>query len=148
MRACAVSVDEVVGVSGFATPGMHVDVLISGTPPGEQNTTQGTASRGRCCRTSRFLSAGTDIQKDRGRQGEAGAGGQSAGHSGTGRDAEPGQQSVQIRLVLRNPLDTKIAPVPGTATSNLFADANAAPVKAAARRGSQRPSRPRRFRSR
>jgi hypothetical protein len=31
--------------------------------------------------------------------------------------------------VLRNPLDTKIAPVPGTATGNLFADPNAAPAK-------------------
>lgn len=32
MRACAVKVDEVVGVAGFVTPGMRVDVLISGTP--------------------------------------------------------------------------------------------------------------------
>ena len=36
MRACAVKVDDVVGVSGFATPGMRVDVLISGNPPGDQ----------------------------------------------------------------------------------------------------------------
>ncbi len=34
MRACAVRVDEVVGVAGFVTPGMRVDVLISGIPPG------------------------------------------------------------------------------------------------------------------
>ncbi len=34
MRACAVKVDEVVGVAGFVTPGMRVDVLISGIPPG------------------------------------------------------------------------------------------------------------------
>src|SRR5688572_22809146 len=30
MRACAVRVNEVVGVSGFIVPGMRVDVLISG----------------------------------------------------------------------------------------------------------------------
>ena len=35
MRACAVRVDDVVGVAGFVTPGMRVDVLISGIPPGD-----------------------------------------------------------------------------------------------------------------
>ena len=34
MRACAVKVDNVVDVAGFAVPGMRVDVLISGNPPG------------------------------------------------------------------------------------------------------------------
>src|SRR5450631_2266411 len=38
MRAIAVRVDEVVGVAGFVTPGQHVDVLASGTPPGASNT--------------------------------------------------------------------------------------------------------------
>ncbi|MGB8536668.1 MAG: Flp pilus assembly protein CpaB, partial [Acidobacteriaceae bacterium] len=42
MRACAVKVDEVVGVAGFVTPGMRVDVLISGNPPGPANLVQGT----------------------------------------------------------------------------------------------------------
>jgi pilus assembly protein CpaB len=36
---------------------------------------------------------------------------------------------TKIQLVLRNPLDTKISPVAGTATSNLYADPNAPPVK-------------------
>ena len=30
MRACAIRVNEVVGVAGFVIPGMHVDVIISG----------------------------------------------------------------------------------------------------------------------
>ena len=34
MRATAVKVNEVVGVAGFVTPGMRVDVLITGNPPG------------------------------------------------------------------------------------------------------------------
>ena len=34
MRAFAVHVNEVVGVAGFAVTGMHVDLLVSGTPPG------------------------------------------------------------------------------------------------------------------
>src|SRR5690242_16381327 len=32
MRACAVRVNEVVGVAGFVIPGMRVDVIISGNP--------------------------------------------------------------------------------------------------------------------
>src|SRR5579862_5718277 len=37
MRAVAVRVNEVVGVSGFVVPGMRVDVLIAGTPPSAKN---------------------------------------------------------------------------------------------------------------
>lgn len=65
MRACAVRVDDVVGVSGFVTPGMHVDVLISGMPPGQNtiNNTEGTVAR-TLLQNIQVLSAGTDIQKD------------------------------------------------------------------------------------
>src|SRR5579862_445901 len=35
MRACAIKVNEVVGVAGFVIPGMRVDVLITGIPPGD-----------------------------------------------------------------------------------------------------------------
>src|ERR1035437_6606035 len=62
MRACAVRVDDVVNVSGFVTPGMRVDVLISGTPPGQQNAAQGTVSR-TLLQNIQVLSAGTDFQK-------------------------------------------------------------------------------------
>jgi pilus assembly protein CpaB len=44
MRAAAVRVDEVVGVAGFVTPGMRVDVLVSGTPPGA-TAAQSTVTR-------------------------------------------------------------------------------------------------------
>lgn len=42
MRACAVKVDEVVGVAGFVTPGMRVDVLVSGDAPGNPDPREGT----------------------------------------------------------------------------------------------------------
>ena len=35
MRAVSVRVNEVVGVAGFVLPGMHVDVLVTGRPPGD-----------------------------------------------------------------------------------------------------------------
>ncbi len=62
MRACAVRVDDVVGVAGFVGPGMRVDVLVSGTGPG---TAPRMARKSRrFCKTSKVLSAGNNIQKD------------------------------------------------------------------------------------
>ena len=127
MRACAVKVDDVVGVAGFVTPGMRVDVLISGTPPGAQTDNQGTVSR-TILQNIAVLSAGTDIQKDaEGKPKQV----QVVNLLVTPEQAESlslaGSQ-VRIQLVLRNPLDTKIAVVPGTAMGNLFAGQNTAPT--------------------
>src|ERR1700678_127837 len=63
MRASAVKVNDVVGVAGFVTPGMHVDVLITGNPPGTANTGQGPVVR-TLLQNIEVLSAGTDIQRD------------------------------------------------------------------------------------
>lgn len=131
MRACAVKVDEVVGVAGFVTPGMRVDVLIAGLPPGVSgsNSTTGTLEK-TLLQNIQVLSAGQDIQKD------------AEGKPHTVQvvnllvDPEQAQTlslasgQTKIQLVLRNPLDTKIGVVPGTNTANLFADQIPAPVKA------------------
>src|SRR4051812_25566665 len=63
MRACAIKVDEVVGVAGFVTPGMRVDVLVSGDPPGAGSNGAGAQVR-TVLQNIEVLSAGTDIQKD------------------------------------------------------------------------------------
>jgi pilus assembly protein CpaB len=128
MRACAVKVDEVVNVSGFVTPGMRVDVLIAGTPPGQQNAAQGTVSR-TLLQNIQVLSAGTDFQKDA--EGKAKTV-QVVNLLVTPEQAETlslASNQVKIQLVLRNPLDTKVAAVPGTDTGNLFAGHTAAPEK-------------------
>jgi len=87
MRACAVRVDDVVNVSGFVTPGMRVDVLVSGNPPGAQSATQGQVTK-TLLQNIQVLSAGTGGCR------EAGAGqqflhpsgsAQSAGHQGRSR---------------------------------------------------------------
>jgi pilus assembly protein CpaB len=121
MRACAVKVDEVVGVAGFVTPGMRVDVLASGEAPGISNSTQGTKVK-TLLQNIEVLSAGTDIQKD--------------------VDGKPQQVHVvnllvtpdeaellslasthaQVQLVLRNPLDTKTTEVKTTAMGSIFSD--------------------------
>jgi pilus assembly protein CpaB len=123
MRACAVKVDEVVGVAGFVTPGMRVDVLISGDPPGPPNATEGPQVK-TLLQNIQVLSAGTDIQKDN--EGKP----QQVHVVNLLVTPEQAQilslASVQthIQLVLRNPLDTQINEVHGTAMSNLFADTN------------------------
>jgi pilus assembly protein CpaB len=122
MRATAVKVNEVVGVAGFVTPGMRVDVLITGNPPGGA-TTQGSLVR-TLLQNIEVLSAGTDIQRD--------AEGKPMQVQVVNLLVTPTQAEIlslassetRIQLVLRNPLDTKLDKPPGTATAQLFTDAN------------------------
>jgi pilus assembly protein CpaB len=124
MRACAVKVDEVVGVAGFVTPGMRVDVLISGNPPGPVNVGEGQKVR-TLFQNVEVLSAGTDIQKD--------AEGKPKSVQVVNLLVTPEQAEMlslastqtHIQLVLRNPLDTEVAQVPGSALMNLYTDPNA-----------------------
>jgi pilus assembly protein CpaB len=121
MRACAVKVDEVVGVAGFVTPGMRVDVLMSGNPPGQPNSSDGPQVK-TLLQNIEVLSAGTDIQKD--------AEGKPQQVQVVNLLVSPEQaevlslasNQVHLQLVLRNPLDTKIVQIPGTAMSTLFAN--------------------------
>lgn len=124
MRACAVKVDEVVGVAGFATPGMRVDVLISGNPPGTVNTSAGSVVK-TLLQNIEVLSAGTDIQRDaEGKPKQV----QVVNLLVTPQQAELlslAGNETKIQLVLRNPLDTKLAQPPGIAMSQLFSGTSA-----------------------
>lgn len=125
MRACAVRVDEVVGVSGFVTPGMRVDVLVSGNPPGE-GASEGVVTK-TLLQNIQVLSAGTDIQRDS--EGKARQV-QVVNLLVTPEQAEMlslASNSLKIQLVLRNPLDTQIAKVPDTAMGTLFGALKPAP---------------------
>lgn len=120
MRACAVKVDEVVGVAGFVTPGMRVDVLISGNPPGTTaNSVQGSQVR-TLLQNIQVLSAGTDIQRDaEGKPQQV----QVVNLLVTPQQAEAlslASNQTKIQLVLRNPLDTKVADTPGTGLAHLY----------------------------
>jgi pilus assembly protein CpaB len=122
MRATAVKVNEVVGVAGFVTPGMRVDVLITGNPPGGA-TAQGSLVR-TLLQNIEVLSAGTDIQRD--------AEGKPLQVQVVNLLVTPAQAEIlslassetRIQLVLRNPLDTKLDQPPGTATAQLFSGAS------------------------
>jgi pilus assembly protein CpaB len=131
MRACAVRVDEVVGVAGFVIPGSRVDVLVSGNPPGAN--TQGVETQ-TLLQNIQVLSAGINIQKDaEGKPQQV----QVVNLLVTPEQAETlslASNSLKIQLVLRNPLDTQIAKVPPTAMSNVFSGTAPAPAGAAPRR--------------
>jgi len=126
-------------VAGFVTPGMRVDVLVSGNPPGE-SPAEGTVTK-TILQNIQVLSAGTDIQKDaEGKPKQV----QVVNLLVTPEQAQQlslAANQYKIQLVLRNPLDTRIAQVPNTATSALFANAGApAPVHhGAVRRVALRP---------
>jgi pilus assembly protein CpaB len=59
MRAVSVRVNDVAGVAGFVLPGMRVDVLVTGKPPGADDTFTSTVLQ-----NVTVLSAGQTIQTD------------------------------------------------------------------------------------
>jgi pilus assembly protein CpaB len=128
MRACAVRVDDVVGVAGFVLPGMRVDVLVSGNAPGV------AAADGAKVKTLlqniEVLSAGTNIQKDNeGKPVQV----QVVNLLVTPEDAELlslASNQSKLQLVLRNPLDTETPRTPSIAMSSVFADSAPAPKSA------------------
>ena len=140
MRADAIKVDQVVGVAGFVTPGMHVDVLVSGNPPGASNTSQGTLTK-TLLQNIEVLSAGTDIQKD--------AEGKPQQVQVVNLLVNPEQAELlslagneaRIQLVLRNPLDTVVAKPQVASMAQLYADGNPPPPPRvlAARRAKAKP---------
>ena len=128
MRASAVRVDEVVGLAGFVTPGMRVDVLMSGIPPGG-NPTDGSRVN-TLLQNIQVLSAGANLQKDsEGKPQPV----QVVNLLVTPEQAEKltlASSQTRIQLVLRNPLDTQTATPPGTMMSVLFGMPAAHPPKA------------------
>jgi len=125
MRACAVRVNEVVGVAGFVIPGMRVDVLITGIPPGAAAGT-GPAVK-TLLQNIQVLSAGANIDKDReGKPQQV----QVVNLLVTPEQAEIlslAGNEMRIQLILRNPLDTKVTAPPGTFMSALFGEPKGPP---------------------
>ncbi|HTQ57040.1 MAG TPA: Flp pilus assembly protein CpaB [Bryobacteraceae bacterium] len=120
MRAVAVRVNDVVGVAGFVVPGMRVDILICGNPPGPNSSMEGSLTR-TLLQNIEVLSAGQDFKKDN--EGKP-VGAQVVNLLVTPEQAEElslASSQTTIQLVLRNPLDTQVAKTPGTAVAELFA---------------------------
>jgi pilus assembly protein CpaB len=117
-RAVALRVDEVVGLAGFVSPGMRVDVLVAGNPPGGQNRF-GTLSR-TVLQNIEVLSAGQKIEKTEDGKPETA---QVVNLLVTPDQAEVlnlASIETKVQLVLRNPLDTKEEITHGASVAGLF----------------------------
>jgi pilus assembly protein CpaB len=133
MRACAVKVDQVVGVAGFVVPGMRVDVIISGNNTASEANVTGMRVK-TLLENIEVLSAGTNIQKDEE--------GKPISVQVVNLLVDPEQAELlslasndtKIQLVLRNPLDTQIAKPPGAEMAGLFGGPVPNPAAAAATR--------------
>ena len=124
-RAVAVRVNDIVGVAGFVSPGMRVDLLASGSPP-NANGNLGTQTQ-TVLQNIEVLSAGQNIQKDA--EGKPVAV-QVVNLLVTPEEAEKlslASSDAKIQLVLRNPLDTETTKPPGTALAYILQ--GAAPAK-------------------
>jgi pilus assembly protein CpaB len=118
MRAISVRVNEVVGVAGFVLPGMRVDVLVTGRPPGGEDTMTTTVLQ-----NISVLSVGQTLQVD--------AKSQSIKAPVVTLLVTPLQAEVltladnqgRIQLVLRNSTDHQPAPTPGWQVSQLYGQA-------------------------
>ncbi len=124
MRAVAIRVNDVAGVAGFVTPGMRVDVLISGTP-GSTNTSAALGVQSKTMlQNVEVLSAGQDFKKDS--EGKPVVV-QVVNLLVTPEQAEMlslASTQTTIQLVLRNPLDRVMAKTSGTAVALLFKGGN------------------------
>jgi pilus assembly protein CpaB len=132
MRAVALRVNDVNGLAGFVIPGMHVDVLISGTPPNNPNPTAGAVAK-TLLQNIEILSAGQNIQKD--------AEGKPVVVNIVNVLVTPDQAEVlnlatndtRVQLVLRNPIDHETAVTKGAWLQELYTGAIPKGVVARAR---------------
>jgi pilus assembly protein CpaB len=116
MRAVSVRVNDVVGVAGFVLPGMRVDVLVTGRPPGRDDTVTTTVLQ-----NIAVLSAGKTIQVD--------AKSQSISTPVVTLLVDPAQAEAltlantegRIQLVLRNSTDQQMARTKGRDLRELYA---------------------------
>ena len=140
MRAVAVRVNDIVGASGFVVPGMKVDVLISGTPPGAQ------APNGPKVKTLlqniEVLSAGQNYQKD--------VEGKPVLVPVVNLLVTPEQAEIislasnetRIQLILRNPLDKEPSKTSGVGMSALFSESKEPVAVSKPRSSAPRPAAP------
>jgi pilus assembly protein CpaB len=115
MRGVAVRVSDVAGVAGFVLPGLRVDVLVTGRPPGTEGTVTTT-----CLQNILVLSAGQTIQAD--------ANGKAIQSPTVTLLVNPEQAEIltlagnegRVQLVLRNSGDQEIHKTPGSELAGLY----------------------------
>jgi pilus assembly protein CpaB len=134
MRAVTVRVNDVAAVAGFVLAGLHVDVLVTGRPPGSDGDITNTVLQDML-----VLSAGTTLQPD--------ARGQAINAPTVTLLATPEQAETltlanvdgRIQLILRNSSDTTTEHTAGRYVDELYGAGRRAPVAAPAPSGAPKP---------
>jgi pilus assembly protein CpaB len=138
MRAISVRVNEVVGVSGFVLPGMRVDVLVTGRPPGQDNTFTKTVLQ-----NVPVLSAGQTLQVDPKTPSITAPVVTLLVSPAQAESLTLANNEGHIQLVLRNSNDQEAAGTSGRNLRELYDHAKVAPpVAAAAPRAARRSAAP------
>ncbi len=120
MRAVALRVNDVVGLAGFVLPGMHVDVIVSGSGSNYSEGSSGNMMTRTILQNIEVLSAGQHFERKVDNKPEE--------VQVVNLLVEPDQaealalasNETKIQLVLRNPLDTKEQTTQGTSMAKLF----------------------------
>jgi pilus assembly protein CpaB len=120
-RAMSVRVNEVIGVAGFVQPGMRVDVLVTGKPPGTTDSVTRTVLQNVI-----VLSSGQTLQAE--------PKGKAISATVVTLQVTPQEAEIltlasgegHIQLVLRNPSDSRRETTSGTLLSALYGVANRA----------------------
>jgi pilus assembly protein CpaB len=128
-RAVGVRVNDVISVAGFVQPGMRVDVVLTGHPPGSQNSVSRTVLQ-----NILVLSAGPVLQPE--------PKGQAIIATVVTLSVDPEQAEIlilasdegKVQLVLRNSTDSRIDPAKGTQLSTLYGFAGPPEATVPARR--------------
>ena len=131
MRAVAVRVSDVASVAGFVLPGLRVDVLVTGRPPGIEDTVTTT-----CLQNILVLSAGQTIQAD--------ANGKAIQTPTVTLLVNPQQAEIltlagnegRVQLVLRNSGDQEVHKTPGSELAALYGGRGVVVPKSAPATGS------------
>jgi pilus assembly protein CpaB len=126
MRAIAVRVNDVVGVAGFILPGMHVDVLSTGTVPGRGDMVTRTVLE-----NIAVLSVGQTIQVDAKSQAINAAVVTLLVNPSEAEALALANSEARIQLALRNSADSKTSHSAGRQLHELFAGGTNLPDEAA-----------------
>jgi pilus assembly protein CpaB len=115
MRAMAVRVNDVVGVAGFLLPGMRVDVLVTGRPPGRSESYTRTVLQ-----NITVLSAGQTIETDGKSQAINTPVVTLLVSPGDAETLTLANNEGHVQLVLRNSSDQQVAGTRGRQTLELY----------------------------
>ncbi len=115
MRAISVRVNDVIGVAGFVLPGTRVDVLVTGRPPGREDSLTTTVLQ-----NITVLSAGQILQADSKSQSIKAAVVTLLVSPAQAEALTLADNEGHIQLVLRNSADHERAETSGWLTSQLY----------------------------